>query len=91
MAHPSGFATRGFRFNEAYKILVVPSDSVTAISELVLCFPSCGSSSVFKRESYGGKAWVCLTGTTKAEGDLKHRVVTHHCKPNELGGGIMEF
>lgn len=41
MVDPSGFTTEGFRFNKAYKIrflVAAPSDWVTVISELSLCF-----------------------------------------------------
>jgi hypothetical protein len=59
----------------------------------VLCFPSPGGSSEFKRERYSGKDWVCLRCTTKAMGDLKHRVgvaTTHQWKLSEQDGEILE-
>ena len=60
----------------------------------MLGFPSCGGSSGFKRERYGGKAWVCQMCTTKAVGGLKYGVdivMTHQWEPSELGGEIVEF
>jgi hypothetical protein len=57
----------------------------------VLRFSSHGGSSGFKRERFGGKAWVCQRVTTKAMGDLKHRVgmvVTRQWEPSELGGDV---
>ena len=60
----------------------------------MLCFPSHGGSSGFKRERYGGKAWVCQMCTTKAVGVLKHGagvVATHQWELSELGGEILEL
>ena len=55
----------------------------------MLCFPTQGGSSGFKRERYSSKAWVCQMCTTKAMGDLKHgvgMVTTRQWEPSELGG-----
>ena len=60
----------------------------------MLRVPSCSGSSEFKKERYGRKAWACQMCTTKAVGDLKHRVgmvVTCQWEPSKLGGEIVEF
>jgi hypothetical protein len=52
-------------------------------------FPSCRSLTGFKRDRYGGKAWVCKMCTTNAMGDLKHGagvVATHQWELRDLGG-----
>ena len=58
----------------------------------MLYFPSHGGSSRLKRERYSSKVWVCLRCTTKAVGDLKHRVgmlTTHRWELSELGGDVL--
>ena len=60
----------------------------------MLHFPSRGGLSGFKRERYGGKAWICQMCTTKAVEDLKHRtdmVATCDWEFSELHGEIVEF
>ena len=60
----------------------------------MLHFPSHSGLSGFKRERYGGKAWVCQMCTTKAMGDLKCgavMVATCQWELRELGGEILEL
>ena len=59
-----------------------------------MVFSSRGDFTGFQRESYSGKAWVCLMCMTKAMGALKHEagvVMTHQWEARKLGGEILEF
>ena len=50
-----------------------------------------GDSSRFKRETYGGKEWVCLMCTSKTVRVLKHSTgttMTCQWELSELGGEI---
>jgi hypothetical protein len=99
MVDLSGFATRGFRFNKAYKIRILiatPSNWVTVASDLSLCcvFLYMVARLGSREKGMCAKVWVCQMCTTKAMGDLKHGVgvvVTHQWKFSELGREIVEF